>query len=603
MASLTPQAAVRDLLAAWRSCGWRETSGTVVGIVEAIRRSGGRFARDAVIAAIPDRFVAVNGAARERVADVVELALQVGVEAPAQALPDRPQFPAAVTTLGRMSGSDRPRVIVFTALHLEYNAVRAHLSDVQSYDVERNWEVGAFRTDAGVDCEVLLVETGPENARAAAVVSAALENFKPVAAIYTGVAGGLQNKGVRPGEVIVPPHVYHYGTGKADTELGEFGHRPRGRSTTKRMRLAAQRIDRQDAWRGRIKGGQGDAPPSATLEPMASGDVVVKEKTSEIYKLLRLVYEDAVAVDMESGGFLASADEFPDVESAVVRAVSDLLDDKQPEADEQRQPRAAAHAAAFTFELVDEAITSMTKGGPVEEEIAESNSLELKAAHELADRASFRTWTADTEYLFQGRPSLRDADLQRLQNLQVWLAGRAWVDPDSPLARAVKNFERVLSDFLSVFLEDLETPHYGVVRLRKSYRDERPGASQSAAIELYQRRVKLTENLGAELTRAGNLVIQRARELDNAFHVEEGDLVILAGPDEAMGVTPRYSGEEATLGAPYPGLDSFEAVLPGRDGDFGMVTQREHADDPADDDVPLIEEIQTRVGGGVEPTG
>jgi nucleoside phosphorylase len=578
MAPLSPRAAVRELLTAWRRSGWRETGGAAFGIVEALQRDGGQRSRAAIAAAIPERFVVVNATTRAHVAEAAELALHAGVETKVERHNAASGDHASTSILGAMSASRRPKVIVLTALPLEYKAAREHLCDVRAYDRERNWEIGRFRTNAGDEVDVLLIETGPENARAAAVTSAALENFRPIAAIYTGVAGGLGKKGVKPGEVVVPPHVYHYGTGKGDTELREFGQRPRGRNATKRMRLAAQRVDRQNSWRERVKGEAAQQSPRARLEPMASGDIVVKSKTSDVYRLLRLIYEDAVAIDMESGGFLASVDEFPDVEGAVVRGVSDLLDDKNPEADEERQPRAAAYAAAFTFALIDEAVTSITKGGPVADEITRSAELELGTVDELAGRAGFRTWTADTEFLFQGWPSVRDAYLAQLHALQVWLASRAWIDPDSPLARAVKNFERVLTDFHAVLLEDLEIVHGNVVRLCKSYRNERPGRDRVAAVEAFKRRVKLVENLAAELTRAGNLVLARARELDPTFHVEDGNLVILAGPDEAMGVMPRYSEEEASLGVPYPGLDTFESVLPGRDGDFGMTKSAD--DDP-----------------------
>ncbi len=334
------------------------------------------------MAAIPDQFVVVNDTSRAQVADVAERALRCGVRANAEGSVGPSVH--GTSTLRPTSDSRRPRVIVFTALSLEYKVVRQHVEGVRTFDRERNWEIGTFGTTAGQEVDVLLIETGPENARAAAVTAAAIENFRPLAAIYTGVAGGLARKGVKPGDVIVPPHIYHYGTGKGDTELGQFGQRPRARSATKRMRFAAQRVDRRDGWRGRLRSGLAEQRPKATLEPMASGDVLVKSTISDVYTLLRLAYEDAVAIDMESGGFLASVDEFPEIEAAVVRGVSDLLDDKNPEADEQRQPRAAAHAAAFTFALLDEVVTSITERA-VADDIARSAELELSTVEELAN--------------------------------------------------------------------------------------------------------------------------------------------------------------------------------------------------------------------------
>jgi hypothetical protein len=79
---------------------------------------------------------------------------------------------------------------------------------------------------------------------------------------------------------------------------------------------------------------------------------VVKSLASETYEMIRSNYDQAVAVDMESSGFLFAASLWPGVESAVVRGVSDLLSDKNLERDAERQPEAARRASAFTFELL-----------------------------------------------------------------------------------------------------------------------------------------------------------------------------------------------------------------------------------------------------------
>lgn len=315
---------------------------------------------------VPDRFLAINGTSRKEVLAEIAHELRGTVIGSDTSV-------LATEGVGRSgtSTSGRPRILVFTALPIEYGSVLQHLNDISIHDANRGWEAGSFVASGNLPCEVLAIETGSENARAAAVVSAALQSYEPDIAIYTGIAGGLATKGLTHGEVIVPPFVHHYGAGKDQTEIDGFGQRPRTRYVSKRMRVVAQRVARRGTWHKRIKDQKGiRTVPKVRLEPMASGDLLLKSTTSSSYRILRSSYEDAVAIDMESGGFLASADEFPNVQVAAVRSVSDLLDDKDSVTDAHHQPIAAAHAAAFAFELVSEAVTSASSNAPQGREAA-----------------------------------------------------------------------------------------------------------------------------------------------------------------------------------------------------------------------------------------
>jgi hypothetical protein len=82
--------------------------------------------------------------------------------------------------------------------------------------------------------------------------------------------------------------------------------------------------------------------------------------------------------------------------------------------------------------------------------------------------------------------------------------------------------------------------------------------------------VRVVHNLGAELTRAVNLVRDRARAADPDALGHQPLAVARVGPDHALHHAPQYSDSERLLAQPYPGLRGFAAVLLQRDGSFGV---------------------------------
>jgi nucleoside phosphorylase len=76
------------------------------------------------------------------------------------------------------------------------------------------------------------------------------------------------------------------------------------------------------------------------------------EIRSEIYELIQHNYSDAVAIEMEASGFFTACDANKEVESLIVRGISDLLNNKE-EADKLGyQEIAAKNASAFAFEVL-----------------------------------------------------------------------------------------------------------------------------------------------------------------------------------------------------------------------------------------------------------
>ncbi|MFY0572554.1 pentapeptide repeat-containing protein [Archangium lansingense] len=239
------------------------------------------------------------------------------------------------------------RAVVLTALGLEYKAVRSYLRDPreETHPAGTVYERGFFGAEDDT-WEILIVETGAGNPAAAVGAERALTWFKPEVVLFVGVAGGV--KDVKLGDVVVADKVYGYERGK-DLEDG-FLPRMEVHRSTYAMLQRARADAREDEWRQRIKKATGGGP-KVFIGPIAAGEKVVAGQKTAVAGFLSRQYSDSLAVEMEGIGFLTAAYS-QDVEALVVRGISDLLAGKAEADAAGSQPRAAAHAAAFAFEVI-----------------------------------------------------------------------------------------------------------------------------------------------------------------------------------------------------------------------------------------------------------
>ncbi|WP_410634276.1 hypothetical protein [Amycolatopsis sp. cmx-4-83] len=242
-------------------------------------------------------------------------------------------------------------VVICTALEVEYQAVREHLQGpLKEHEKSGSlYEVARFPTERGT-WTVVLTQTGAGNSPAGAHLERAIGEFDPEIVLFVGVAGGI--KDVELGDVVAADHVYDYETGK-DTAAG---YQARAKTAPGAYRLVerARKIARTGEWQPRIRPSQPASAPHALIKPIAAGSKVVADRESTTAQLLRERFGDAVAVEMEGHGFLYTAYMNRQVEALVVRGISDLLTDKNEVADQQWQPIASHHAAAFAFELLNQ---------------------------------------------------------------------------------------------------------------------------------------------------------------------------------------------------------------------------------------------------------
>lgn len=239
------------------------------------------------------------------------------------------------------------RAIILTALAVEFDAVRAYLSDVEEVVHKGSvYEKGVFK-DAVSPWEVLIAEIGAGNVRAAFEAERAISYFEPSVALFIGIAGGV--KDVRVGDVVAAAKIYGYEAGKQE-EI--FKSRPDvGESSYSLIQRARAEI-RRGTWLSRIKGGHPTPPPKAYVGAIAAGEKVVASTRTQLYAFIKSHYNDTLAVEMEGRGFLSAAHANEPVQELVIRGISDLLDNKSDLEDNVRQEMASRNASAFGFELL-----------------------------------------------------------------------------------------------------------------------------------------------------------------------------------------------------------------------------------------------------------
>lgn len=237
------------------------------------------------------------------------------------------------------------KILIQTALSLEFAAVKPFLTDIK---IVRHPSTGSIYNEGNYNGnEILIVETGAGNVRSADETGRAIEFFKPDYVFFVGVAGGL--KDVKIGDVVASSKVIGFEMGKDDAEF-----KPRFDTIPSSYILEqiAKHVKREDRWKQLIKV-TNTVEAEAFVQPIAAGEKVVSSNQSIAFAYLKRYCSDAVAIDMEGNGFLIGAR--PHHAHAIeVRGISDLIENKAVSDAEGTQPRAAANAAAFCFEMINQ---------------------------------------------------------------------------------------------------------------------------------------------------------------------------------------------------------------------------------------------------------
>ncbi|TQJ46646.1 5'-methylthioadenosine/S-adenosylhomocysteine nucleosidase [Streptomyces sp. SLBN-115] len=238
--------------------------------------------------------------------------------------------------LGRVPKT-RHTAVVLTALPVEYDAMRAHLARNEElvHDdgtrVERGWLEGS-------SWSVALAELGEGAVTAAALTTQIVGWLRPEVLLFVGVAGGLKDD-IEIGDVVVGTKVYAIHGGK-QTPQG-FHARPQVWHCSHRLAQAARSALRD----------MRDVP--VHFKPIACGDVVLADERSVLAEHIRQHYNDACAIEMEGSGAAHAAHLNGQLDTLVVRGISDRADADKHKADAAgSQQRAAEQAATVAVAIL-----------------------------------------------------------------------------------------------------------------------------------------------------------------------------------------------------------------------------------------------------------
>ncbi|WP_336216676.1 5'-methylthioadenosine/S-adenosylhomocysteine nucleosidase family protein [Nonomuraea sp. LPB2021202275-12-8] len=240
-------------------------------------------------------------------------------------------------------------IVILTALDLEYQAVRRHLTDprVHRHTAGTRFELGRLVGDGR---PVALGLVGKGNHPSAVITERAIAEFSPSALLFVGVAGALW-PGIALGDVVVATHVYAYHGGTSEDD--GLKARPRVWEIAHETDQIARYLYRTETWTRRLPAGT--AVPAVRFGPIAAGEVVQDSAISAQAQWVRQTYNDALAIEMESAGVAQAAHHNRSLPMAVVRGISDRADGTKTATDGLSwQPRAAANAAAFAMALAQE---------------------------------------------------------------------------------------------------------------------------------------------------------------------------------------------------------------------------------------------------------
>ena len=244
--------------------------------------------------------------------------------------------------------NERP-IVILTALDLEYQAVREHVTGVKlhRHPAGTRFEAGHL-ADGGA--QVVLGLVGKGNQPSAVLAERAITEFTPAALLFVGVAGALWPH-IDLGDVVVATHVYAYHGGTSEDD--GFKARPRVWETSHEVDQIARHLYRSKTWTRRLP--EGAAVPRVRFGAIAAGEVVQDSAISAHARWVRQTYNDAIAIEMEAAGVAQAAHHNRSLPMAVIRGISDRADGTKTRTDSADwQQKAVANAAAFATALAQE---------------------------------------------------------------------------------------------------------------------------------------------------------------------------------------------------------------------------------------------------------
>jgi nucleoside phosphorylase len=242
-----------------------------------------------------------------------------------------------------------PRAVILTAIPLEYQAVKKHLTQLEELTHPKGnvYEKGFFKGEYH-EWEIGIAEVGAGNNTCALQTERAINYFNPDVVLFVGIAGGIRDLGL--GDVVAAEKAYGYERGKVSSS--GFLSRPEVGKSSFDIFERAKAESKKENWKNRLLPQERTQDLKAIAKPIAAGEKVVTDIRSEVYQLIYHTYNDTVAVEMEGSGFYTACHANGKLQFLIVRGISDLLSNKSETDAAGYQEIAAKNASAFAFEVL-----------------------------------------------------------------------------------------------------------------------------------------------------------------------------------------------------------------------------------------------------------
>ena len=250
--------------------------------------------------------------------------------------------------------------IILTPLALEKNAVIEFLENVTPL---QNLKARAFKGSysfQGNQLEVVVIETGSTIANVTDATTEGILVLKPKIVVLTGIAGAISDD-LQILDVAIGTSAMDY-TYAAEKD-NETEYRTNVINYDHDLVKIAKDVGENNIWRNRVKTSGGERS-TAIAGIIASGNTVLKSHRGATYLFLKK--SKVLAVEMESHG-VATSVQGRNIPAINIRAISDLVKDKEASDKHGNQFLAAKIAATFVFCFLEEWYTRLentsTEGG------------------------------------------------------------------------------------------------------------------------------------------------------------------------------------------------------------------------------------------------
>lgn len=252
--------------------------------------------------------------------------------------------------------------VILTAIEIERRAVCEAFGLTDQHRVRRESRVywqGELKLQKGGAYQLVVAQLADAaNIDAAILATTALQQWRPKAALFVGIAGS-GSKSVRLGDVVIAREVYYYERGK---ETGD-GRKPEPKIVSVDATLFNNAAS-APAWDSDIlaKRPGPKARPRVHTGVVASGEKVIADAATR--DGLASGHRKILAVEMEGYGFsLAIGQSFDHIRHMVIRGI---CDDASRTKDDRWHAYAAASAASFTRHfLADRPLEPASRGTAV----------------------------------------------------------------------------------------------------------------------------------------------------------------------------------------------------------------------------------------------